>query len=53
MKLGVQCPKCGSVLLFTKETRRQENKIMRRKKCHHCGETFKTVEVVDVEAAAV
>jgi ribosomal protein L33 len=42
--LGIECRACGCRMFYTLETRRQADRIMRRKMCRHCGKRLTTYE---------
>lgn len=41
---GIGCPKCASPLLVVLDSRRSDQGVRRRRKCHACGYRFSTME---------
>lgn len=44
---GIECPSCGSTINQTKDTRPQNGKVKRKRKCYNCSNTFATVEIAE------
>jgi len=43
----MKCPKCGSVRLETRDSRKRNGIIVRMRRCARCQHRFRTVEVPD------
>ena len=40
----MQCPSCSSTKILTYDTRRVEDKVVRKRRCTNCEERFYTLE---------
>ncbi|MCO6407340.1 NrdR family transcriptional regulator [Hoeflea alexandrii] len=47
--IGIQCPKCQSARHFVIDTRPEDERVMRRRKCRACDFRFTTVEIIKAD----
>jgi transcriptional regulator NrdR family protein len=47
----MRCPKCGSVRLETRDSRKRDGVILRVRRCGRCRHRFRTKETPDAQLA--